>query len=325
VFDTSVTYNSYDPSSPWKIGLINAIQCGDGSFTKSCAWTFQQISDQSWYVLQTNMGAAKGPLVSTIDRHEEGNSAIREEFLYDIAGQKIYGLASKAFKYVNGSELPTNYKTTEYYFLVYPDYEAKHLLQLPYIEKQYAGDSTLQKERKTYYCHETGKYGVVDHIAILKEGSTYCEWTYSYICPDPQGKYMQIWCSGPDDSFTNEEYNYGVKTSCTFGDTSIFHRVVSVYDSSIRYEISQDGATFYYNYDALGRVVLFGFASGQELTEHTSTQHATVQVLSGECEMDLARETHHLKAGDYIYMPPGLPHAVRAKTQFSMLLTLLKP
>ena len=74
-----------------------------------------------------------------------------------------------------------------------------------------------------------------------------------------------------------------------------------------------------------GRVVLFGFSEGQELTEHTSAQHATVQILSGECEFDLAGETHSLRAGDYLYMPPGLPHAVRAKTQFSMLLTLVRP
>jgi len=36
------------------------------------------------------------------------------------------------------------------------------------------------------------------------------------------------------------------------------------------------------------RVVLFGFAEGQELTEHTSTQQAVVQILSGECEFSLA-------------------------------------
>ena len=76
---------------------------------------------------------------------------------------------------------------------------------------------------------------------------------------------------------------------------------------------------------ANGRVVLFGFSEGQELTEHTSTQHATVQILSGECEFDLEKETRQLKAGDLVYMPPGLPHAVRAVTRFSMLLTLLKP
>jgi len=73
------------------------------------------------------------------------------------------------------------------------------------------------------------------------------------------------------------------------------------------------------------RVVLFGFAEGQELTEHTSTQHAVIQVLSGECEFSLAGKPHVLKAGDLLYMPPHLPHAVKATKQFSMLLTLSLP
>lgn len=73
------------------------------------------------------------------------------------------------------------------------------------------------------------------------------------------------------------------------------------------------------------RVVLFGFAEGQELTEHTSTQNAIVQILSGECEFSLAGKPHPVKAGDLIYMPASLPHAVRATTQFSMLLTFSKP
>jgi quercetin dioxygenase-like cupin family protein len=76
---------------------------------------------------------------------------------------------------------------------------------------------------------------------------------------------------------------------------------------------------------ANSRVVLFGFAEGQELTEHTSTQHALLQMLSGECEFSLACQPHLLKAGDLLYMPPNLPHAARATTKFSMLLTLTKP
>ena len=76
---------------------------------------------------------------------------------------------------------------------------------------------------------------------------------------------------------------------------------------------------------ANSRVVLFGFAEGQELTEHTSTQHALVQVLSGECEFSLAGAAHKLKTGDLLYMPPNLPHAAKATTKFSMLLTLSKP
>jgi quercetin dioxygenase-like cupin family protein len=73
------------------------------------------------------------------------------------------------------------------------------------------------------------------------------------------------------------------------------------------------------------RLVLFGFAEGQELTEHTSTQHATIHILSGECEFLLSGKPHQLKAGDLLYMPPNLPHAVKATKQFSMLLTLAKP
>jgi len=70
------------------------------------------------------------------------------------------------------------------------------------------------------------------------------------------------------------------------------------------------------------RVVLFGFAAGQELSEHTSTQHALVQILSGECEFFLAGKPHQLKTGDLLYMPPNLPHAACATQPFSMLLTL---
>ena len=76
---------------------------------------------------------------------------------------------------------------------------------------------------------------------------------------------------------------------------------------------------------ANSRVVLFGFAEGQELTEHTSTQTAVVQILSGEWLFSMGGKSHVAKAGDLIYMPPNLPHAVSATKQFSMLLTLSKP
>jgi quercetin dioxygenase-like cupin family protein len=76
---------------------------------------------------------------------------------------------------------------------------------------------------------------------------------------------------------------------------------------------------------ANSRAVLFGFSEGQELTEHTSAQHALIQILSGECEFSLAGKPYALKQDDMLYMPPNLPHAVRATRQFSMLLILSKP
>lgn len=72
------------------------------------------------------------------------------------------------------------------------------------------------------------------------------------------------------------------------------------------------------------RVVLFGFDEGQELSEHTSPHHALIQILSGECEFSLAGQWHTLAAGQLLYMPPNLPHAVKASKKFSMLLTLFK-
>jgi quercetin dioxygenase-like cupin family protein len=73
------------------------------------------------------------------------------------------------------------------------------------------------------------------------------------------------------------------------------------------------------------RIVLFGFAEGQELSEHTSTAQAVIQILSGRCEFSLHGKPHQLQAGDLLHLPPNLPHAVKATEQFSMLLTLFKP
>jgi quercetin dioxygenase-like cupin family protein len=72
------------------------------------------------------------------------------------------------------------------------------------------------------------------------------------------------------------------------------------------------------------RVVLFGFAAGQELTEHASPARALVQMLSGRAEWTLAGEARTLGPGELLHMPPGLPHAVRALEPFSMLLTLVR-
>lgn len=69
------------------------------------------------------------------------------------------------------------------------------------------------------------------------------------------------------------------------------------------------------------RVTLFHFAAGQELSEHTSTARALVQVLSGSGDFSFDGRIHQLKAGDLLHLPPGLPHAVRAVDDMTMLLT----
>lgn len=69
------------------------------------------------------------------------------------------------------------------------------------------------------------------------------------------------------------------------------------------------------------RVTLMHFAAGQELSEHTSTARALVQILSGRCDFTVAGAVHRLAAGDLLHLPPKLPHAVRAVEDMALLLT----
>ena len=70
------------------------------------------------------------------------------------------------------------------------------------------------------------------------------------------------------------------------------------------------------------RAVLFSFAAGQTLTEHTSTSRALLHVLAGEGEFSVSGEPRTLRAGDLLHLPPDVPHAVRAVEAMTMLLVL---
>ena len=71
-------------------------------------------------------------------------------------------------------------------------------------------------------------------------------------------------------------------------------------------------------------VTIFGFDAGQELTEHTSTKAAIIEIVEGEADLVLGGDAREARAGTWIAMPPGLPHAVRARTPVVMLLTLFR-
>jgi quercetin dioxygenase-like cupin family protein len=72
------------------------------------------------------------------------------------------------------------------------------------------------------------------------------------------------------------------------------------------------------------KVILFGFAPGQELTAHTAPMPATIQILEGEAMLTLGPDTMEVKPGAFIHMAPQLTHGIVAKTPLRMLLTLLK-
>ena len=76
--------------------------------------------------------------------------------------------------------------------------------------------------------------------------------------------------------------------------------------------------------DSHVKAVLFGFAPGQELSEHTASTAAILYFISGEAKLLLGSERKNAKSGTYIHMEANLPHSVIAETQTTMLLLLLR-
>jgi quercetin dioxygenase-like cupin family protein len=70
------------------------------------------------------------------------------------------------------------------------------------------------------------------------------------------------------------------------------------------------------------KAILFGFDTGQELSEHTSSQAAIIQIVQGDATITLGEDQHELGAGAWIHMPPGLKHSITAKTPLLMLLLM---
>jgi quercetin dioxygenase-like cupin family protein len=72
------------------------------------------------------------------------------------------------------------------------------------------------------------------------------------------------------------------------------------------------------------KAVLFGFAAGQELSEHTASSPAIMHFLSGEADVTLGPDSVHAAGGTWIHMPSQLPHSIHALSPVVMLLLLLK-
>jgi len=73
-----------------------------------------------------------------------------------------------------------------------------------------------------------------------------------------------------------------------------------------------------------GNLTLFAFDEGQSLSEHTAPFDAAVLILDGTAEIVIGGRSHFLDKGEFVVMPAGIPHAVKAKERFKMLLTMIK-
>ena len=94
---------------------------------------------------------------------------------------------------------------------------------------------------------------------------------------------------------------------------------------SAHHEIEESGtlSQTLLNNDQL-KAVWFGFAAGEELSDHTSTMPAILHVLRGEALLTLGDDRVQAQAGTWVHMPPNLNHSVLAKTEMMMLLILIK-
>jgi quercetin dioxygenase-like cupin family protein len=78
-----------------------------------------------------------------------------------------------------------------------------------------------------------------------------------------------------------------------------------------------------FNDDRL-KAVLFGFAQGEELSEHTASTPAVLHLLQGEATVTLGEDTFQANPGTWVHMPTGLRHSIQAKTPVVMLLLFVK-
>lgn len=73
-----------------------------------------------------------------------------------------------------------------------------------------------------------------------------------------------------------------------------------------------------------GTVTLFAFDKGERLSEHTTPFKALAYVFDGQAHIRIGDNVHPVNKGEMLMLPAHKPHAVNAKQQFKMLLTMIR-
>ena len=71
------------------------------------------------------------------------------------------------------------------------------------------------------------------------------------------------------------------------------------------------------------RLVLFAFDAGQELTEHTASVPALLQVVSGRFRVSTGGDTFEMGPEAWLRLDPHQPHSLLALEPSRLLLTML--
>lgn len=72
------------------------------------------------------------------------------------------------------------------------------------------------------------------------------------------------------------------------------------------------------------RLVAFAFDRDEELTEHTASVPAILQVISGRLRIGVANETYEMAPGAWLVMDAGVEHSVKALEPSRLLLTMIR-
>lgn len=105
-------------------------------------------------------------------------------------------------------------------------------------------------------------------------------------------------------------------------DTKLFHLIANLEDEV---KVPEDGivSRTIYQDDSI-KAVAFGFAPGQELSEHTASMPAIMHFISGHADITVADSSSDATPGTWVAMQPNTPHSVIARENTIMLLLLIK-
>ena len=74
-----------------------------------------------------------------------------------------------------------------------------------------------------------------------------------------------------------------------------------------------------------GNVSVFAFDQGQSLDKHSTPNKALVLAMEGEAIFSKGNESYNLRKDDYLILEENEEHSLIAKSDFKMLLVILKP
>jgi quercetin dioxygenase-like cupin family protein len=72
------------------------------------------------------------------------------------------------------------------------------------------------------------------------------------------------------------------------------------------------------------KAIMFAFAPGQELSEHTASVPAIIQILEGQCKLKVGDDFFNAGPGTWLRMPANTNHGIKAETRLYMLLIMLQ-